>query len=129
MSRESDAICTEEEVQQLVTQFYARVRADALLGPVFEAHVHDWPAHLDKLVDFWSGLLRGTTRFEGSPMSVHIALPELTLELFRHWLALFEATCRHLGNPRLHARAMDIAQRVAQRLWTGYQRAHIQVGP
>ncbi|RMW95474.1 group III truncated hemoglobin [Allofranklinella schreckenbergeri] len=124
MSREHDTICTEAEVRQLVVQFYAHVRADAQLGPVFEAHIDDWPQHLEKLIDFWSGLLRGTTRFEGSPMSRHIALPDLSSALFRHWLALFEQTCLETGNPRLHAKATEIAHRVANRLWSGYQRVH-----
>ncbi|RKI30331.1 group III truncated hemoglobin, partial [Corallococcus sp. AB049A] len=67
----SPGLCTEQEVTRLVHDFYARVREEERLGPVFQAHVHDWPEHLAQLVDFWSAMLRGTRRFKGSPMSKH----------------------------------------------------------
>jgi len=35
-------LCTEAEVAELVATFYAKVRDDAILGPVFERHVADW---------------------------------------------------------------------------------------
>lgn len=70
----------------LVHRFYARVRKDPLLGPVFARHVPDWDAHLAHLVDFWSALLRGTRRFSGAPMPKHMALPGLQPALFRRWL-------------------------------------------
>jgi len=115
------SICTEEEITTLVHTFYARVRADEQLGPIFNGHVDDWPRHLAKLVDFWSSLLRGTGRFAGAPMPKHLALPGLTAELFQRWLALFRETLADLPNPALAERAQTFAQRIANSLWTGYQ--------
>ena len=40
-------LCTEDEVARLVHAFYARVRADALLGPVFAAHVEEEPEEIE----------------------------------------------------------------------------------
>ena len=74
----SPELCTEEEVTRLVHGFYANVRQDAVLGPVFDEHVRDWDRHLPTMVDFWSGALRGTARFRGAPMPKHAALPGLS---------------------------------------------------
>lgn len=117
-------LCSEEEIAELVHRFYARVRRDEQLGPIFNAHVHDWNAHLIKLTDFWSSALRGTRRFRGTPMSVHAALPGLTAGLFQHWLQLFEATAAELPNQALRERATELAGRIAQSLWYGYQMAN-----
>jgi hemoglobin len=115
------AVCSEAEAARLVHTFYAKVRADPALGPIFNAHVADWDAHLAKLVDFWSALLRGTTRFHGSPMHAHAALPGLTLELFDRWLTLFRATTREIGTQAMRRQADLIAQRIAAQLWLHYQ--------
>lgn len=117
-------LCSEEEISELVNRFYTRVRADERLGPIFNAHVHDWDAHLVKLTDFWSSALRGTRRFRGTPMPVHTALPGLKAELFQHWLQLFDATVGELPNAALRERASELAHRIAQSLWYGYQMAH-----
>jgi hemoglobin len=117
-------LCTEDEIVQLVYSFYDRVRADEVLGPVFSAHVKDWDAHLPKMVDFWSSALRGTARFRGAPMPKHAALPGLSIELFQRWLVLFRQTTDALPNAALGERAQDLAQRIAQSLWYGYQVSH-----
>ena len=117
-------LCSEEEIAELVRRFYARVRRDAQLGPIFNARVHDWPAHEAKLCDFWSSALRGTRRFRGTPMPVHAGLPGLSAELFGHWLELFNQTVTTLGNAALRERARELAQRIADSLWYGYQLAN-----
>ena len=114
-------LCTEAEVHDLVHAFYARVRGDTQLGPIFDAHVHDWDTHLARMVDFWSSALRGTARFRGAPMPKHIALPGLSADLFRRWLTLFGATTAALPNPAMGERANALAERVAESLWYGYQ--------
>jgi hemoglobin len=117
----SPDLCTEDEVHQLVHAFYARVREDAVLGPIFERHVHDWDTHLAKMVDFWSGALRGTARFRGTPMPKHVALPGLSADLFRQWLTIFRQTTDALPNTSMGERANELAGRIAESLWYGYQ--------
>jgi len=114
-------LCTEDEIAHLVHGFYARVRKDGVLGPIFDAHVHDWDTHLAKMVDFWSSALRGTARFRGTPMPKHVALPGLSAELFGRWLALFGETTSALSNIAMRERANELAQRIAESLWYGYQ--------
>ena len=114
-------ICTEDEIRTLVHAFYASIHSDAELGPIFGAHVADWDRHLAKMVDFWSSVLLGTARYRGTPMPAHCALPKLTPALFQRWLALFHATTRTLGNASMQARTDELAARIAQSLWYGYQ--------
>ena len=114
-------LCTDDEVATLVHSFYARVRQDEVLGPIFDAHVSDWDRHLGKMVDFWSSILRGTGRYHGTPMPKHVALPELDASLFRRWLRLFGETTQNLGNEPMRRQADTMAQRIAQSLWYGYQ--------
>lgn len=117
-------LCSEEEIATLVQRFYARVRRDAQLGPIFNDRIHDWPAHEAKLCDFWSSALRGTRRFRGTPMPLHAALPGLTAGLFQHWLQLFDETVATLPNTALQERVSHLAHRIADSLWYGYQLAH-----
>lgn len=114
-------LCTEDEVSDLVHTFYARVRQDDLLGPIFNTHVDDWDHHLAKLVDFWSSILRRTGRFTGSPMVKHAALPGLSAELFQRWLGLFHENAAELPNRAMAEQACHMAERIAQSLWMGYQ--------
>lgn len=44
---------TEEQIGDLVETFYAKVRVDPEIGPIFNAIVSDWPHHLSVLKDFW----------------------------------------------------------------------------
>ncbi|MGV8959189.1 MAG: group III truncated hemoglobin [Stenotrophomonas sp.] len=114
-------LCSEEEVSTLVRQFYARVREDDLLGPVFGARVHDWEAHLLHLIDFWSAMLRGTRRFSGTPMPKHMAMDELSAELFERWLLLFRQTTAELGNVPMQRLADSVAARIADTFWRRFQ--------
>ena len=114
-------ICSEAEVADLVHRFYAAVRQDPLLAPIFAAHVHDWDQHLGRMVAFWCSTLLGSGDYRGTPMARHAVLPDLSPELFRHWLTLFHATTAALANAGLRERADLLAARIAQSLWYGYQ--------
>jgi hemoglobin len=114
-------VCTDEEITNLVHRFYAKVRRDDLIGPVFNAHIDDWDHHLARLVDFWSSILRGTGRYSGTPMQKHIGLPELNPEFFQRWLTLFDETLSEQPNAAMRERALPAAQRIAQSLWYAWQ--------
>lgn len=121
----SPDLYTEEEISQLVHEFYAKARKDAALGPIFEEHVIDWDTHFDQMIDFWSAQLRGTSRFRGAPMPKHAALPDLNAALFRRWLELFRETTQELGNMQLKQHADTVAEFIAGRLWMGYQMSNV----
>ena len=82
---------TDEQIRMIVHRFYERVQHDPLLGPIFAARIDadQWPAHLDKMVRFWSTILRGSNRYHGNPMMVHQQLQGLRSKHFAHWLTMF----------------------------------------
>ena len=118
------APCTEREIELLVAAFYAKVRHDPLLGPIFEQRVLDWDRHLAKLMDFWSAILLKSGRYFGTPMPRHNALVGLTDAHFERWLSLFRETTAAQPNASLRHQAEAAAQRIARSLWYGYQQSH-----
>ena len=113
---------TEPMIADLVHAFYAKARLDPELGPIFNGVIGDgWDEHLAKLCDFWSSVLRGTARFSGTPMPKDLALPNLQASTFERWLELFHATTQELENEAMRESANEMAQRIAQSLWFGYQ--------
>jgi hemoglobin len=85
-------IVNEEDVTTLVHTFYARVRADELLGPIFEPIIKDnWAPHLLRMVDFWSTILLYTRKYKDDPMPKHMKLP-VEQRHFDRWLQLFNET-------------------------------------
>ncbi|GGA63618.1 hypothetical protein GCM10011507_14030 [Edaphobacter acidisoli] len=115
---------TEEEISTLVDRFYAKVRQDEEIGPIFNAIVDDWPHHLAKLKDFWSSTMLGSGRYKGHPMMTHLQLP-LDPPHFHRWLTLFEETASETLRPTAAAEILDKAHRIAQNFQAGiaYQRA------
>jgi hemoglobin len=63
---------TETAIASLVERFYAKVRVDPEIGPVFNDAVRNWDAHLALLKDFWSTVLLTTGRYKGNPL-LHIS--------------------------------------------------------
>jgi hemoglobin len=110
-------LATRDDVIALVDAFYDRVRADDLIGPIFDdiARV-DWASHLPKMYDFWQAVLFGAGNFKGNPMAVHRALAQqapLTPDAFARWLALFRETVDALFAGAVAEDAKDRAQRIA----------------
>lgn len=113
---------TEAFIDRLVESFYARVREDALLGPIFGRVIDDWAPHLAKMKDFWSGVALRTGRYHGRPMPAHVAIGGLTPAHFEHWLGLFHATLQDISpNPAVTDYFIDRAQRIAQSLAMGVE--------
>jgi hemoglobin len=111
---------TEDFIATLVERFYAAIRADAELGPIFDRHVEDWPAHLARLKQFWRSILHATGEFTGNPMRRHMALAPLGEEQFARWLNLFYATLRDIGANEEAMREVGIrARMIADSLLTG----------
>jgi hemoglobin len=108
---------TDADLQRLVNAFYAKVRGDALLGPVFGAAVANWPEHLEKLGAFWSSVMRTTGRYKGSPMGAHLRHKDvIEPEMFDRWLALWRETAAEELAPEDAAAASGKAERIAESL-------------
>ncbi len=80
-----------ESIRLLVDSFYTAVRQDELLGPVFEAQIKDWDAHLPTMYRFWEKLLLDKDGYEGNPFQKHLSL-SVTQDHFTTWLELFTQT-------------------------------------
>jgi hemoglobin len=107
----------EAMIERLVRAFYGRVRADDVIGPIFEKAIgEDWEPHLLKLCDFWSSVALASGRYKGTPTRVHMQLDQLAPEHFAHWLALFRDTATELCPPAAAAFFIDRAERIAQSL-------------
>lgn len=113
------ASISEPMIHDLVHAFYADVRRDPLIGPVFESHIENWDEHLEKLVAFWSSVTLMTGRYKGRPMAVHIGLPEISRPHFERWLALFRARARDICPPQAAAVFIERAERIAESLHLG----------
>jgi hemoglobin len=108
---------TEEELRTLVGRFYARVREDAVLGPVFDSAVSDWPGHLETLTAFWSSVMLTTGRYKGSPVATHLRhASAIEPAMFDRWLALWGETARELLAPGPAAAVVEKAERIAESL-------------
>ncbi len=94
------------DIRLLVDSFYEKVRADAVLAPIFDEKIGDnWPAHLEKMYKFWQTLLLKERTYQGSPFPPHAFLP-IGESHFQIWLSLFYQTLEELfeGETALEAR-------------------------
>jgi hemoglobin len=101
---------SEQQIREIVYEFYRRARNDELLGPIFEAHVQDWDHHLDRMCDFWSSAMLYTRKYSGRPVDKHRPLPGLSQVHFDSWIALFDATVRDICSPQ-DSRAFSLRAR------------------
>lgn len=109
---------TEDTIRMLVDAFYARVRRDAVLGPIFAEAIADaaWPAHLAKMYAFWSSVMLTSGRYKGDPVSTHRRVAGIAPPLFGNWLDLFEATAAELFIPAIAEQFALKARRIAESL-------------
>ena len=107
----------EAGLERLVHAFYARVREDAELGPIFNGAIADWPEHLGRLTAFWSSVMLTSGRYKGQPVPAHMKhRSRITPALFDRWLALWGETARELMAPEAAAALEARAARIAESL-------------
>ena len=108
---------SEDGIRQLVDAFYAKVRIDPELAPIFERAIPgDWQPHLTKMYAFWSSVMLTTGRYKGNPVAKHLAIPGIQPHLFQRWLRLFNETCRELFDDPVSAEFRAKAERIAESL-------------
>ena len=113
---------TEERLAELVDRFYAKVRLDPMLGPIFNGAIDDWPEHLVKLQAFWSSVMLASGRYKGRPLPAHVKHGNrITPETFKRWLALWRDTTGEVMPPAAAAALQEKAARIAESLSLGIQ--------
>lgn len=110
-----DRLGGHDGISKLIKMFYVDARQHAVLGPIFNSHIQDWPAHLDKIADFWALQTGGQSRYRGGFAGAHMSLG-LQAEHFQHWLGLWELNNGRYLAPReaeeLNARAHELGRRL-----------------
>lgn len=109
---------TEATIKVLVDAFYARVRRDPALGPVFDRAIAEnaWPAHLEQMYAFWSSVMLTSGRYKGNPLGAHRRVAGIAPPLFGNWLDLFEEAAADLFIPEIADRFVHAARRIAESL-------------
>ncbi|MGB0838461.1 MAG: group III truncated hemoglobin [Flavobacteriaceae bacterium] len=119
-------ISSRNDIQTLVHTFYDRVRAQEVLGPIFNAMIpaEAWPVHLEKLIDFWETNLFGIPKFKGNPVAAHVKTDQfmssekggsdpMDAKHFGIWLQLWMSTIDELFEGQKAQRAKDAARKMS----------------
>ena len=101
-------------LHQLVKSFYDRARRQPVVGPVFSAHIQEWPEHIEKITSFWARLTGGPSDWNGG-MGRHFFL-QLGPEHFQSWLGVWDANCRALLSEPEAAEMSGLAHRIGEDL-------------
>lgn len=118
----------EQVLRDLVHRFYAKIRADAVLAPIFAARIADWEPHLERMAAFWSSVALMTGRYHGAPVPAHTPLP-VTWAHFERWLGLFRETAHETCPPEGAAHVIERAERIARSLHMAVEHAAHPGGP
>ncbi len=106
------------QIAALVDQFYDRIQVHPQLGPIFNAFVHDWPAHKQLLTSFWCSVILREGSYRGNPMAAHFNRGIHT-EHFVQWLALWRETADALLSPAQAVVVHEYANRIGRSLRYG----------
>jgi hemoglobin len=113
---------SEHNLKSVVDVFYNRVRADPMLGPVFNGAISDWPDHLSKLQAFWSSVMLTTGRYKGRPLPAHIKHANvINSASFTRWLEIWKVTTDEILPVTAASAMQEKAARIAESLSIGIQ--------
>ena len=90
-------ILNREDISNLVHQFYAKIRMNDELGPIFNKVISNWDEHLILLTDFWETSLLTGKNYKGNPFTAHQRADDavdniISVNHFGAWLNLWFAT-------------------------------------
>jgi len=109
---------TSSQIDELVDEFYRKVRSDAVLGGLFEHNMTAaWDVHSVTMKSFWRAVLLKTGEYKGKPVPAHQKIDGLTRLDFHRWLELFDHTVKECIDPAAGSAVAEIARRIATSLW------------
>jgi len=118
MPQPTPAQLDERQLATLVDRFYDKVRADPLLGPVFDPLVNDWDAHKVLMTSFWSTVALRTGHYRGNPLARHQPLP-IDVAHFQRWLALWHEIAGEVLDEESAALMIGYAERIGYGMRVG----------
>ncbi|HEY0971026.1 MAG TPA: group III truncated hemoglobin [Gemmatimonadales bacterium] len=108
---ESIADLRDEDLHDLLVDFYDAVARDDLLAPYFAAV--DMSEHIPVIADFWSTLIFHSGRYQRNAFRPHLEMPGLAPTHFSRWIATLERTVdERFAGPAAEA-MKDYGHRVA----------------
>jgi hemoglobin len=110
-----DRLGGREGIFALIRPFYTDVQQHAVLGPIFNQHIQDWPAHLEKIAEFWARQTGGPSNYGGGFGAAHLRVG-VEPGHFQHWLGLWEFNCRRQLKQPESDEMIAIAYRIATQL-------------
>ncbi|MFC4871459.1 group III truncated hemoglobin [Negadavirga shengliensis] len=103
-----------KHIKKFVDSFYAKVRRDPLLSPIFEERLgNGWEKHLEKMYRFWQTVLLEEHTYFGSPFAPHATM-SLDKDHFERWLQLFDETLKESFQGEKAEEAKWRAEKMAQ---------------
>lgn len=123
-------ITTREDVVELVTSFYSKIRVHSMLGPIFNTMLPTdevWEVHLEKLTDFWETNLFHVIKFKGNPMEAHQRTDKangnkITQDHFYDWLMLWNKNIDSQFTGEKAELAKEKARRMSTHLYVNLQK-------
>ena len=104
-----------EGISRFLRHFYADVRQDPLIGPIFDARIKDWKHHLEIIASFWETLIGGPSTYARPMPMKHLPL-RLREEDFERSLFLWQANCRAQLPSDAAKEMIDLADNISHRL-------------
>ena len=93
-------IANRTDIETLVNTFYEKVKADDILGPIFNVLIPvNWKVHLPVMYQFWDNAIFYTGGYTGNPMALHEHIhKKIGIEpaQFDRWIKLFNQTADEL---------------------------------
>lgn len=107
--------------EKLIHAFYAKVRKDSLLKPIFEQRIVNWEPHLQRTCAFWSSFALMSGVYHAQPMEKY---PTLSIDAlnFGRRLALFEDSAHQACPATAATPFIQRARRVIEKLRLGIAR-------
>lgn len=116
---------TQAQIAQVADRFYARVRADPTLSPIFHETIgYDaaiWEAHIAKITRFWRNALLREPVYDGNPMLAHSGISAIKPEHFTIWLGIFDQVLDEVLPAEDAVRWSHIAHRIGRGLSLGLE--------
>ncbi len=110
-------ISSRQDIEQLIIEFYEKVKPDPTIGFIFTEIVKtNWEHHIPVIVDFWEGILLDNPVYQRNAMEVHYHLNNqmpLQKEHFKTWLNLFNCSVDVLFEGKIATLAKTRAKSIA----------------
>jgi hemoglobin len=110
-------IATRTDIENLINQFYTKVKADDVIGFIFtDVMKVNWEHHTPIIVDFWETILLDHPVYNKNAMAVHYDINKkvsLQKEHFDRWIYLFTNTVDELFEGKIAELAKTRAKSIS----------------